>query len=422
MKKRSLVIALIAFLGGVGSSYAQIMPGDYLGPLGGGDVANYPTNSSLGYKGVVMANFDPADAADELVADFGAIGLWYFNDGAWTQLSGLNVEAVISACTKDPSDDELVADFGATGVWYWDGLAWLQLSGVNPEGMIALDDDGGGTDELQVDFGTIGVWRFQFDDGAWIQYSGLNPVNGFRADLAPAGKEEGVWNFATAGMWSMNENASGGIEYKQLSGAYTTEGNFASAHFIDSTGPEDIVADFGSLGLWLCKGSDGSWVQISSMNAKRIMDVKFTEPENKLVVEDSAGGLYWAVWNGTGMSWSPIISPGIVGIVTGSNWCEAFDLYAWDSGDEEVLIPLATGGAYLFDYSLNYNLKEFMNSYYIVNFAVKGDYYGKGRDSTLATVFGSSSYEPGLWLHENESNPVHWGWIKISAHIPDGMY
>ncbi len=235
-----------------------------------------------------------------------------------------------------------MADFGATGVWYWDGLAWLQLSGVNPEGMIALDDDGGGTDEIQVDFGTIGVWRFQFDDGAWIQYSGLNPVNGFRADLAPAGKEEGVWNFATAGMWSMNENASGGIEYRQLSGTYTAEGNFASAHFIDSTGPEDVVADFGSLGLWLCKGSDGSWVQISSMNAKRIMDVKFTEPEHKLVVEDSAGGLYWGVWNGAGMSWSPITSPGIVGIVTGSNWCESFDLYAWDSGDEEVLIPLAS--------------------------------------------------------------------------------
>ncbi len=102
MKKRSLVIALIAFLAGVGSSYAQIMPGDYLGPLGGGDVGNYPTNTSLGYKGVVMANFDPADAADELVADFGAIGLWYYNNDTWTQLSGLNVEGIISARTKDP--------------------------------------------------------------------------------------------------------------------------------------------------------------------------------------------------------------------------------------------------------------------------------------------------------------------------------
>ena len=49
------------------------------------DVVNYPTNSSLGYKGVVMANFNSADANDELYADFGSTGLWYYDNGNWTQ-------------------------------------------------------------------------------------------------------------------------------------------------------------------------------------------------------------------------------------------------------------------------------------------------------------------------------------------------
>jgi len=420
MKKRFGIMVLAISL--VATFAAAQMPGDYLGPLGGGDVANYPTNTSLGYKGVVMANFDPADAADEIAADFGSLGLWYFNDGVWVQLSGINPEGLISARTKDPGAEELVADFGPIGLWYWDGLGWLQLSGVNPEGLIAVDDDGGGTDEIQVDFGAVGLWRYQFDAETWTQYSGLNPTKGLRTDLAPAGIEEGTWIFETAGIWSLWTTPGGGVGFRQLSGTFSNEDGFASGHFIDSTGAEDLVADFGASGLWLCKGADASWVQISGLNVKRVREVKFSEPEERLVIDDGAGQLFWGEWNGSGMTWNPIVGPAITSILTGPNWCEPFDLYAWDDGDEEVLIPLAAGGAYLFDYSLNRNLKEFINSYYLVNFAVKGDYYGTGRDSTLAVVFGASSFEPGLWLHENESNPAHWGWLKISAAIPDGMY
>ncbi len=410
MKKGTVLFVVMAFLAAFSSAAGQ--------PL-----EKYPTNTSLGYKGVVMANFDPADAADEVVADFGAIGLWYYNDGNWTQLSGLDPEGIIAARTKDPLDDELVADFGAIGLWYWDGLDWTQLSGVNAEGLIAVDDDGGGTDEIQVDFGALGVWRFQFDDWAWLQYSGLNPVNGFKADLAPAGREECVWNFPTAGMWAISANGSGGADFRQLTGAYTAEGNFASARFIDAAGPEDIVADLGPLGLWLCQGTDGSWVQISAMDAKRVKEVDFQgDGVYELLAEDSAGGLFWGKWNGTGMAWTLITGPGVGGFEIGPGWCEVSDARPYDDGDEEVIIPLKVGGAYRFDYSENSTLELWINAYYFINYLVRGDYYGMGRNSTFAYIFGANSYEPGLWLYEGDSNPDHWGWAKISPYVPDGMY
>lgn len=412
MKKRILIPALAAAL-------AVFSFGPT--PLRGQDEGSYPTNTSLGYKGVVMANFDSADASDEVIADFGSLGLWYYNNDIWTQLSGLNPEGIISALTKDLADEELVADFGATGLWYWGKSGWSQLSGVNADGLFAVDDDGDGKDEIQVDFGTRGVWRYDFDSMAWTQYSGLNPTYGVKTDLAPAGVQEGVWNFPTGGMWAMWTNAAGKAAYRQLSSTYTAEPAMVSAHFISSTGPEDLVADFGSLGLWLCQGSDGSWVKISSTNARRVKDVKFVDPESRLLLEDSAGALYWGGWNGTGMTWTAIVNPGTGGFEIGPGWCESFDLYDWDSGDEEVLIPVKNVGAYLYDYSNNNDLKLFINSFYVVNLAVRGDYYGKGRDSTLAVVFGSTSYEPGLWLHEDESNPGHWGWAKISPYVPDGI-
>jgi hypothetical protein len=40
---------------------------------------------------MLAGDFD-GDNADEIMADFGALGLWLWNGGAWTQVSPLNPE------------------------------------------------------------------------------------------------------------------------------------------------------------------------------------------------------------------------------------------------------------------------------------------------------------------------------------------
>ncbi len=181
------------------------------------DVANYPYNSSLGYKGVCMANFDWIDANDELLVDFGTLGIWYYNAGTWTQESGVNPQAMITLEHPGASDAEIAVDFGTLGLWYWNEGSWSQLSGVNPEGMIAVDSDNDGDDELQVDFGTLGVWEWDVTSSAWLQISGLNPYYGLKMDVGGYLYEEGCWLFPTVGVWNIFQSSSSSSTYTILS-------------------------------------------------------------------------------------------------------------------------------------------------------------------------------------------------------------
>jgi len=56
----------------------------------GEDSIHYPTNSSLSYRGVVMANLNMADAADEIAVDFGSSG-----SGSMTTARGIKFPASI---------------------------------------------------------------------------------------------------------------------------------------------------------------------------------------------------------------------------------------------------------------------------------------------------------------------------------------
>ena len=385
------------------------------------DVANYPTNSSLGYKGVVMANFNAADANDELYADFGSTGLWYYNNGNWTQVSGLNPEGMISATMVNTIDDELIVDFGATGLWLHDGgTTWIQLSGVNAQGMFAVDDDLDGVQEIQVDFGTIGIWRNDAGGpSSWEQYSGLNPYYGLKTNYGNIALDEGTWTFDSVGMWALYQSGGSNF-YRQLTGTVTYEDDFASADFT-SLGSEDIVADFASLGLWLWKSNSSGWVQISPMSANRVKEVKFVggSQDYELLAEDNAGGLYWGNWNGSTFVWTLITN---TDIGPSSAFCETFDYDGTDSGDEEVIIPWTAGGAVMFDYSAGSSQTAFINTGYFVKFVVKGDYYNRGHDSTLAVAFTSASGQPGLWLFEKDSGGSEGGWHLLSSVVPDGVY
>ncbi len=387
------------------------------------DLANggYPTNTSLGYKGIVMAEFDYYDENDELMADFGSQGLWYYNGGTWTQESGVNPEGMIAVTVFDTADDELAVDFGSIGLWYWNEGYWSQLSGVNPTGMFATDDDNDGKDEIQVDFGTLGVWRYDWDTSSWMQYSNLNPYYGLRSDYWTAGYDEGAWLFPTYGVWLLYVNVSGNPVYEQITGTITSNDDHASAKFTNASGAEDLVMDFGSLGIWLFKENPGGgWVQVSTMNPNRVKEVKFVgSSDYELLVHDNAGGLYWGNWNGSGMNWTLILASGF----DPTHWCETFDQDGTDSGDEEVIIPSSTGGCWIYDYSAGETLNGFIGigANWHINFMVKGDYYNRGYDSTMVFVFSATSDSPGVYLYDKQPT---WGasWVKISNNVPDGVY
>jgi hypothetical protein len=279
--------------------------------------------------------------------------------------------------------------------------------------MFATDDDNDGKQEIHFDFGSLGVWRYDWDTYGWYQFSNINPYKGLKMDFRVYGYEEGCWSFPTYGVWSI---WGASPVYVQLTGTVTSNDDHASARFIDHTAAEDLVMDFGGLGMWIFKESDETWTQISSISPNRVREVKFVGGQDyELLVEDNADGkLYWWNW-GTGGGSMTLISSADIG--PSSAWCEPFDYNGTDSGDEEVIIPWNAGGASMFDYSAGSTTTLMLNQLYFVKFMVRGDYYGVGYNGTIAFVFTSASPQPGLWLYDQAN-----GYVQLTSVVPDGGY
>jgi len=141
---------------------------------------------------------------DELAVDFGNLGIWHYNAGAWSQISAGGTEFMVlynnnllvgdfgaagvyqldganwtqlSPSNPDnngnamvPYGTGLVVDFGADGLWYYNGTSWSQISAAGTEFMVVYNNN-----LLVGDFGAAGV--YQFDGANWTQLSPSNPDN-----------------------------------------------------------------------------------------------------------------------------------------------------------------------------------------------------------------------------------------------------
>jgi hypothetical protein len=68
-----------------------------------------------------------------MIEDFGTTGIWVdgvwlYNNGSWSQVSGSDASVIVPANTDADPAQELVLDFITLGVWVWNGGAWLQIS------------------------------------------------------------------------------------------------------------------------------------------------------------------------------------------------------------------------------------------------------------------------------------------------------
>jgi hypothetical protein len=141
-----------------------------------------------------------------LAVDFGPTGLWSWTlSGGWAALSGANAENVIAADTDGGADDEVVGDFGALGLWLRVGDSWAELSGVNAESLVSADVDGDGVAEVAAGFGNLGLWLW--NGGVWAQLSGLSPDSMLAGDFYGDVREEIIADFGILGVWLWHDGA-----------------------------------------------------------------------------------------------------------------------------------------------------------------------------------------------------------------------
>jgi hypothetical protein len=142
------------------------------------------------------------DWSGNLVADFGANGMWYHDGTSWHWMTndGDVGEMVVW-------DGKLVVDFGAgKGMYYYDGSWHWMTNKSDPNLMTAWDN--GTTEVLVVDFGS--GERIYTYDGAWHWFNNKDGV----ADMAvwsdklivDFGFGRGVYNYDTAWHWMTNKD------------------------------------------------------------------------------------------------------------------------------------------------------------------------------------------------------------------------
>jgi len=323
-----------------------------------------------------VGDFD-GDGTDELAVDFGANGIYLYDNGAWSQISSANPEALLAADIENDNVDELIADLGVTGLWLWNADAWMQLSGVNVEGLAAGDVDADGADEVVGDFGPTGLWLW--NSGSWAQLSGVNADQVTTANIDGTGGAEIIGDFGATGLWLWNTGA-----WTQLSGVnadYVTSGKLG--------GTRNLVGDFGPTGLWLWNA--GVWTQLSGVNADYMITANTDGDTDDEIVGDFAATGLWLCDSG---AWT---------ILSGVNADFMIRADVDGNGTDEVVADFGTKGLWLWNTGA-WSQQSGVNPEYML----AGDFDGDNKDEIMAD-FGAL----GLWLWNDSA------WSQVSPLNPE---
>jgi hypothetical protein len=330
------------------------------------------------YANMIRGDFD-GDGADEAAVDFGALGAWVWDSGAWNQLTSSDPEGMVAADIDGDAEDEIVADMGTLGLWVWNGRLWTQLSGVNVGGLAVADVDGSGDDEVVGDFSTVGLWLW--DSGVWTQLSGVNADRAYTGDVDGNGDKEIVGDFGATGLWLWDSGV-----WTQLSGVDADQVCFAET---DGSAGEELAVDFGATGLWLW--DSGAWAQLSGANAETVISGDLDGSGDDEIAADFGHIGLW-LWNGG--VWAQI-----------SN-LDAIQMISADtdgSGDDELIVDFGFMGLWMYDGGAWSQMSPT-----IPQFLIAADVDGNGDDEILVD-FG----DIGLWLWNGGA------WNQISPADPD---
>ena len=157
-----------------------------LDPLDPMDAGQDPDHDGYTNLEEAMCGSDPHSAPsncskklrDDIVVDFGSIGLWaWMNDAGWQKLNNASPEKVITGDVDGNGQDDVIADFSSTygGIFVKRNLGgWVKLHNYTPETWAVGDLDGNGKDDIVIDFGGIGLWA-RMNDSSWLKLNNSSP-------------------------------------------------------------------------------------------------------------------------------------------------------------------------------------------------------------------------------------------------------
>ncbi len=269
--------------------------------------------TDLACSGGAVPNTNMIDWNGNLVADFGANGIWYHDGADWVWLSNEgNVGPMVVW------NNHLVVDFGADkGLYYYDGTwNWLtNMGGANE--LIAWNN--GTVDVLVADFGA-GRRIYMYDGAAWNWLNNKDDVAGMSVWnnklIVDFGAGRGVYNYDGAWHWMSNKDDVNGmliwddgslerlvVDFGAGRRVYTYDGTWAWLVNKDDTNNmtvwnRKLVVDFG-VGRCLY-AYDGAWNWLTNKdNTTKLTDWSDGASEKLAVAFGAGRGIYYydGTWN-----------------------------------------------------------------------------------------------------------------------------
>jgi hypothetical protein len=214
-------------------------------------------------------------AHDEGAFGFGGVGFWTVlitgGTPSWSKINATNPgdDNVSAECGIGDAAEELICDFGASGLWLYDGSSWNKISSNEPHDIVAavLPSDAG--HEIFCAFnGTAGLWQWDWTGsypGTWTLISGDTPDwdSGFCEPFDPNedGWEELAIDYASNGLWIYDSAA-----VTKLVKINDNDPEFMVRMDYFGDGYDNVlIVDFGSgVGLWFYDGRIDTWTRLTT--------------------------------------------------------------------------------------------------------------------------------------------------------------
>lgn len=294
---------------------------------------------------------------------------------------------------QEKSDSENVKIQDSTSSVFYTGI------------VIAHLDNADNGEEVVLDFGNHGIWIY--DEWVGLNYAEWSKINDNDPDWMIAVRfgapdYEIVADFGSKGLWWWN---STGIP----SGVWTKindhDAEFGFAVDDDADGKDEIHVDFGSLGLWRYDYDTDVWTKINKNSPtsgfrSNIWAVEYEEG----MFDFGSSGLWHCTWTGSPYFW--------------------YQLNKSDPGDDNVSAELGIGsaeGEMGIDFGSAglwvYYYTGYTNWYKINNkapAALKEVRFAGAPDYELLCTFHGV---PGLWWWNHSGFPGTW--TKINGNTPD---
>lgn len=280
--------------------------------------------------GMSSGNID-SNPIDEVIGDFGTIGLWsYDNNASWNRLNWNNPDRVSGGDVDNDGKTEVIGGFGSLGVWLYDsGSGWSRISWGVAEGIVCGDLDNNGQDDVILDFGSSGLWSFD-NNTSWRQLSLDNASVLATGDIDGDGKAEVVAGFGSDGVKVYDET----FGWTKINDHVVEN---LSCGDLDSNGLDEVVGDFGALGLW-SYDNNTSW---SMLNGEDAVSIAVGDVDSDSKAEVIAG------FGGTGL-WKYEMTQGWDRI----NWISAENIVCADldnNGKREIVCDFGTLGVWKYN-------------------------------------------------------------------------